>query len=97
MSESAGSRVSYFLVGVGVGAALGIFLAPKSGEDTRRYLVLKAKEGKEYAQHKARELRDRAEGFVERGKEVAARQKKSISEAVDAGRDTYQRLMSKGL
>ena len=89
MSESTGSRVSYLLVGLGVGGILGIFFAPKSGKDTRKYLALKAEEGKECAQHKARE---RAEDLVERGKEVAARQKESISEAVDAGRDAYHRL-----
>jgi gas vesicle protein len=92
MSESTGSRVGYLLVGLGVGGMLGIFFAPKSGKDTRKYLALKAEEGKEYMQDKAREIRERAEDLVERGKEVAARQKESISEAVDAGRDAYHRL-----
>ena len=92
MAESnAGSKVSYFLVGLGIGALVGILFAPKSGEETREYLTQKAEEGKVFAQRKARELRDRADDLVERGKQVASRQKESISAAVEAGRDAYQR------
>jgi len=95
MSDNAGAKISYFLVGVGIGAIVGILFAPKSGEDTREYLSQKADEGKEYAQKKARELRERADDLVERGKQVAARQKDQISAAVEAGRDAYQREKSK--
>ncbi|HJY85228.1 MAG TPA: YtxH domain-containing protein [Candidatus Acidoferrales bacterium] len=95
MSDNAGAKISYFLVGVGIGAIVGILFAPKSGEETREYLSQKADEGKEYAQKKARELRERADDLVERGKQVAARQKDQIAAAVDAGRDAYQREKSK--
>jgi gas vesicle protein len=98
MGESnAGSKVSFFLVGLGIGALVGILFAPKSGEETREFLTQKAEEGKEYAQRKARELRERAEDLVERSKSTAARQKESISAAVDAGREAYQREKSKTL
>ena len=87
------SRVSYFLVGLGIGAAISVFFAPKSGKDTREYVALKAEGGKKYTQDKVREVREQAEAFVERGKEFAA----SISGAVKAGRDEYQRAMSEPL
>jgi gas vesicle protein len=93
MSENnAGSKVSFFLVGLGIGALVGILFAPKSGEETREFLAAKADEGREYAQRKARE---RAEDILERSKTVAVRQKESISAAVDAGRDAYQREKAK--
>jgi len=95
MAENTGSKVSYFLVGLGIGALVGILFAPKSGEETREFLAHKAEEGKEYAQKKARELRERAEDLVDRGKLVAARQKESLSAAVEAGREAYQREKSK--
>ena len=96
MSESnVGSKVSFFLVGLGIGAMVGILFAPKSGEETREYLAQKADEGRDYAQRKARELRERAEDVLERGKSVAARQKETIAAAVDAGRDAYQREKAK--
>ena len=95
MADNTGSKVSYFLVGLGIGALVGLLFAPKTGEETRDYLAQKAEEGKEYAQRKARELRERAEDLVDRGKNVAMRQKDSLSAAVDAGREAYQREKSK--
>ena len=92
MSENnVGSKVSYFLVGLGIGALVGILFAPKSGEETREYLSSKADEGRDYAQKKARELRERAEDLIERSKEIIARQKDAVTTAVDAGKDAYKR------
>jgi gas vesicle protein len=95
MSDTAGSKVSFFLVGLGIGALIGVLFAPQSGEETREYLTQKADEGRDYAQRKARELRERADDLVERGKSVATRQKESLSAAVDAGREAYQREKAK--
>lgn len=91
MAESVGSKVSFFMVGLGIGALVGILFAPKSGEETREYLSSKADEGREYAQKKARELRERAEDLIERSKEIMARQKDVIATAVDAGKETFKR------
>ena len=91
MSDNVGSRVSFFLVGLGIGALVGILFAPKSGEETREYLSSKAEEGRDFAQKTARELRERAEDLIERSKEIMARQKEAISTAVDAGKETYKR------
>jgi gas vesicle protein len=95
MSDNVGSKISFLLVGLGIGALVGILFAPKSGEETREFLTQKADEGRDYAQRKARELRERAEDLVERGKSAATRQKENISAAVDAGREAYQREKSK--
>lgn len=95
MADNVGSKVSFFLVGLGIGALVGVLFAPKSGEDTRNYLANKADEGKDYAQRKARELRERADELIERSKDVAVRKKDSLSAAVEAGRDAYLRESSK--
>ena len=95
MSDNVGSKVSFFIVGLGVGALLGILFAPKSGEETREYLLERADESREYAQKKARELRERAEDLLERSKEIMSRQKESLSAAVEAGKDAYQREKAK--
>ena len=91
MADNVGSKVSFFLVGVGIGALLGVLFAPKSGEETREYLSKRADEGREFAQRKARELRERADELIERGKDVAARKRESLSAAVEAGREAYLR------
>jgi gas vesicle protein len=93
MSEenNAGSKVSFFLVGMGIGALVGLLFAPKSGEETREYLAARADDGREFAQRKARELRERAEDLLERSKEIMARQKEAVTTAVEAGKETYKR------
>ncbi|HEY2459304.1 MAG TPA: YtxH domain-containing protein [Candidatus Acidoferrum sp.] len=95
MADNVGSKVTYFMVGLGVGALIGILFAPKSGEETREFLTSKAEEGRDFAQRKARELRERADELLERGKEAAGRKKESISAAVEAGREAYLRESAK--
>jgi gas vesicle protein len=95
MADNVGSKVTYFLVGLGVGALVGILFAPKSGEDTREYIVKKADEGRDFAQRKAKELRERADDLIERSKDAANRGKDSISAAVEGAREAYRREASK--
>jgi gas vesicle protein len=95
MADNVGSKITYFMVGLGVGALVGILFAPKSGDETREYLSKKADEGRDYAQRKAKELRERADDLIERGKDVANRQKDSISAAVEGAREAYRREASK--
>ena len=38
-------RLSYFFLGLGLGVAVGMLFAPKSGEETREFLKQKADEG----------------------------------------------------
>lgn len=91
MSDSGSSKFSFFLVGLGIRALVDILFAPKSGEETREFLSSKADEGRDYAQKKARELRERADDVIQRGKDLVNKQKDAISSAVDAGRETYKR------
>lgn len=95
MADNVGSKITYFLVGLGVGALVGVLFAPKSGEDTREFLSKKADEGRDYAQRKAKELRERADDLIERGKDVANRQKDSINAAVEGAREAYRREAAK--
>jgi gas vesicle protein len=91
MADNVGSKVTYFMVGLGIGALVGILFAPKSGDETRDYLSKKADEGRDYAQRKAKELRERADDLIERGKDIANRQKDSINAAVEGAREAYRR------
>ncbi|HEY6389192.1 MAG TPA: YtxH domain-containing protein [Candidatus Acidoferrum sp.] len=95
MADNVGSKVTYFLVGLGVGALVGILFAPKSGEETREFLSQKADEGRDFAQRKAKELRERADDLIERSKDAATRGKDSISAAVEGAREAYRREASK--
>jgi gas vesicle protein len=95
MADNVGSKVTYFLVGMGIGTLVGLLFAPKSGEETRKYLADRADEGRDYAQKKARELRERADDLIERSKEAANRHKDTLSAAVEGARDAYRREATK--
>ena len=70
---------------------VGVLFAPKSGEETRDFLSKRADDGREFAQKKARELRERADELIERGKDVATRKRDSLTAAVEAGREAFLR------
>ena len=83
-------RIPYFLLGLGIGTALGILFAPKAGPETREFLLTKADDGKEFLKRKGVELKDSASELVDRGKQAISRQKDNITTAVEAGKQAYR-------
>ena len=84
------NRVSYFFLGLGLGVAVGVLFAPKSGAETRDFLRSKADEGTDYVKRRADDLRESAVEAVDRGKDTIRRHKENLSAAVDAGRQAYR-------
>ena len=80
---AAGTVVVAFVLGAITGAAIALLLAPASGEETRRILAEKAKEGREKASDAARQ-----------GREFVNRQRENIATAVDRGREAYNQARS---
>jgi gas vesicle protein len=85
------SNVGMFLAGVGVGSAVGILFAPKSGDDTREAVRETVQKGTDYIQDNARQVFRGAEEVIRRGSEVVLEQKERIAAAIDVGREAYQR------
>jgi gas vesicle protein len=88
MEES--KRISYFCLGLGIGVAVGILFAPKSGEETRNLIRSKADESKDYLKRKGEELKDSAAELADKSKYALQRQKEQLAAAVDAGRQAYK-------
>jgi gas vesicle protein len=84
------SRLSYFFLGLGLGVAVGVLFAPKSGDETRAYLKSRADEGTDYVKRRTTELKENAVGAVDKGKQTIQRQKEHLAAAVDAGRQAYR-------
>ena len=78
-SGAAGTVVMAFVLGAITGAAVALLMAPASGEETRRAIADKAREGRERANEAARQGRD----FVNR-------QKDTLSSAIERGREAYE-------
>ena len=74
------SAVAYLLAGLGIGGAVSIFLAPRSGAETRSWIADKCLNCIDSANDKVRETRHQVKDKMDQ-----AQQK--ISEAVVAGRE----------
>ena len=68
-----------FAVGAAVGAAIALLYAPASGEETRRKLAEKAREG-----------RNKAEALAREGREFLDRQRENITTVMERGREAYE-------
>ncbi len=79
-----------FFLGLGIGVGVGLLFAPKSGEETRDILLSKADEGKEYLKKQASGLRETAGEMVDKGRDVINRQKDTLNDAIEAGKQAYR-------
>src|SRR5215470_19797538 len=74
-SEEGGSGVAsaltFLLIGLGVGALLGMVYAPKTGKQFRKDLRRRYDEARESFDDIAEQARDLAEEAIERGSELA--------------------------
>jgi gas vesicle protein len=74
---------SGLLIGVGVGMALGILLAPKSGKDTRDQIVGTVKDGLDEAMAKGQKLTRLVQQTLDDARKL-------VKDATDAGEKAYQ-------
>ncbi len=94
--EDTGSKITYFLCGLGVGVAVGLLFAPQSGAETRELILTKADEGKEFLVRQGVKMRDTAGDVVKKGKNLVSRQKDQISAAFEAGKQAYRDALKEG-
>ena len=82
--------LSSFLLGLGVGVGIGMLFAPKAGKETRQLIKDKAGEGTDYLKQRGDDLKQTASEWVDKGKEAIGRQKDTLADAVEAGRQAYR-------
>jgi gas vesicle protein len=76
--EAAGTVILAFVLGAITGAAVALLMAPVAGEEARRILSDRAREGRERAEEAARQ-----------GREFLNRQRDTLTSAVERGREAY--------
>ena len=76
---NSGSVLVAFVIGAVAGAAVALLYAPATGEETRRRLAERAREG-----------REKAEGLAREGREFITRQRETLATAVDRGRQAFE-------
>jgi gas vesicle protein len=90
MADNDGGGILWFLAGLGIGAALGILYAPKTGEETRQQILDAAEQGRDAVRDRARQARDQAGTWADKGREYMNSQKEQIRSAYEAGRQAYR-------
>jgi len=101
-----GNGFGWFLVGLGIGAAIGVLYAPQAGTDTRESLAGSARERAEYLKQKSKEAaaqvntyvdagKEQFGDYVERGKQAVAQGRSQVEEYVDRGRKVVAHHASK--
>jgi gas vesicle protein len=98
----------YFLLGLGVGAAVALLYAPQSGSETRGYVRAKSESGKIYAKQIASDAADVAKKgtgklkktaveSVERGIKAVQTPLETLNAAIEVGKKAYQETVEGAL
>ena len=104
--SGSGSAFGWFLVGLGIGAAIGVLYAPQAGTDTRESLAEGARERAEYLKQKSKDAaaqvnsyvdagKEQLSDYVERGKQAVATGRSQVEDYVERGRKVVAKQASK--
>ena len=80
--SSHGSAFAFLMAGLGIGTAFSVFLAPKSGAETREWIATKCLDGIDAANVKVRQTRLRVHELMDEGQQ-------KVSAAVIAQREAF--------
>jgi len=88
--SKAGEKALFFMIGGLVGAAVALLLAPRSGEETRRLIATKTREGADYVANRTKDISEKAGGLVDKSKELLQHQRDQLAAALEAGKQAYR-------
>ena len=94
MSDRDSSGFLWFLAGLGIGAAVGILYAPKAGDEMRQQLREVAEDSRDTVKERARQAREQAGTWADKGRDYLNSQKEQIRSAYEAGRQAYREATS---
>ena len=92
MSEdtTAGEKALYLMLGAAIGAAAALLFAPRSGEETRKIIMTKARESADVVSARTRTVAGKTTEYLDRGKEIVQQQRDSLNAALEAGKKAYR-------
>src|SRR6266481_1240901 len=70
-SDNISTRLTYFLVGAGIGAVLALLFAPKSGEELRNDIADATRKGIDRSKEAAQQLGNKAAEYYDTARETA--------------------------
>lgn len=79
-------RLTWFLTGAAIGAAVALLYAPKSGKDTRKLISKTGQRGKEALEDTGKDIAEAGRDMFERGRKLVD----DAAELFDRGRKLVQ-------
>jgi gas vesicle protein len=83
------TRLTYLLIGGGIGAIIALLFAPKSGTELRGDIADVTRKGIDKSREGARYIGDRAGEYYGAAREGVSRKTGQFSAAVEAGKQAY--------
>lgn len=91
-TSSAVDRLTYLLIGAGIGATVALLFAPKSGRELRGDIADASRKGLDYTSDQARRLGDKANEVYGQAQQKAVdlygQTTQKAQELIDAGKET---------
>ena len=88
--STAGEKAFFLVLGAMIGAATALLLAPRSGPETRKLILTKAREGADLVVARSKNVAEKTSEYVDRGKELLQQQRDSLAAAFEAGKQAYK-------
>jgi gas vesicle protein len=93
-------RLTYLIIGAGIGAAVALLFAPKAGRELRGDIADATRKGIDYSKEGARYVGERAtdiygqttqkaQDLIEAGKGTISAKREQFVAAIEAGKDAY--------
>ena len=82
--------VGLMALGIGLGAAVGLLCAPRSGKVTRRFVRVKANSARFAVRDRSLQFKNSASDKVEQAKQGIREAKANLAAAVEAGKQAYR-------
>lgn len=71
MAQDNGSKLVWFFAGAAVGATIALLYAPQSGEETRKLIGDKTREGRDTLAETGRDMLEKGRDLYEKGRKMA--------------------------
>jgi len=83
-------KALFFTLGAFMGAAVALLFAPHSGEETRRKIAARAREGTDFVTSQGKNITEKATTYVERSRDILQHQRDQLNAALEAGKAAYR-------